>query len=168
MLAPPPTNSKPRALPAELRIRPATDSDLAALLDIENASFATDRLSARQWRRHLDSASAQVVVATFERRLVGAAVLFFRRGSRIARLYSIAVASSARGHGVGEALLTAVESAAVRHGCDRLRLEVRTDNATAQRLYERSGYRRFGQHRGYYEDGEDALRYEKPLGALRV
>ena len=37
------------------------------------------------------------------------------------------------------------------------------DNPAAQRLYERKGYRRFGLKSGYYEDGADALRYEKAL-----
>lgn len=147
----------------EPRIRRATDADLAALVELENASFALDRMSARQLRRHLDSGSARILAATRGSRLAGAAVLFFRRGSRAARLYSIAVAADARGRGIGEALLEAAERAAVRRGCDRLRLEVRVDNAAAQRLYERRGYRRFGRLAAYYEDGHDAWRYEKIL-----
>lgn len=147
----------------ELRVRRATIDDLAALVELENASFAVERMSARQLRRHLDSASAMIFVATSRRRLLGAAVLFLRSGGRIGRLYSIAVAADARGRGIGEALLQAVERAAARRGCNRLRLEVRVDNAGAQRLYERLGYRRFGLRRGYYEDGHDALRYEKTL-----
>ena len=31
-------------------------------------------------------------------------------------------------------------------------------------LYESAGYRRFAVHRGYYDDGADAFRYEKRLG----
>lgn len=155
-------------MPTRPRIRRATQSDLAALIELENSSFASDRMHPRQWRRHLDSLSAEVLVATSHGRLLGAAVLFFRAHSRIARLYSIAVAGAARGGGIGEALLAASERAAVRHGCDRLRLEVRADNAAAQRLYERADYRRFGRHRGYYEDGQDALRYEKIVPAFRA
>ena len=153
------------AHPSAPRIRRATTEDLAALVELENASFALDRMSERQWRRHLDSLSAEVFVATRERRLVGAAVLFFRRGSRVARLYSIAVAARARGHGIGERLLEIAENSARQRGARAIRLEVRADNAGAQRLYERGGYRRFGLHRGYYEGGHDALRYEKPLVA---
>ncbi len=149
----------------ELRIRRAADVDLAALVALENASFAADRMSARQWRRHLGSDSARIVVAVRARRLAGAAVLFFRLRSRVARLYSIAVAADARGQGIGEALLEAAERTASRRGCDRLRLEVRVDNAGAQRLYERRGYRRFARLAAYYEDGHDAWRYEKRLSA---
>ncbi|MEY2262323.1 GNAT family N-acetyltransferase, partial [Rhodanobacter denitrificans] len=38
-----------------------------------------------------------------------------------------------------------------------------TGNAAAIGLYERRGFRRTGHQPGYYEDGEDAWRYEKPL-----
>lgn len=164
MPAPAPQNRSP-ATADEVRIRRAADADLVALLELENASFAGDRMTSRQWRRHLRSDSARVLVAVRARRLAGAAVLFFRLRSRVARLYSIAVAADARGQGIGEALLEAAERAASRRGCDRLRLEVRVDNAGAQRLYERRGYRRFGRRAAYYEDGHDAWRYDKRLSA---
>lgn len=161
---PPPALQKRSSRTAHpLRIRRATEADLAALLELENASFVTDRMRERQLRRHLHSESARLLVAVRARRLAGAAVLFFRSRSRIARLYSIAVAATARGQGVGETLLAAAERTAARRGCERLRLEVRVDNAGAQRLYERRGYFRFGRLSAYYEDGHDAWRYEKRL-----
>ncbi|HEY0179672.1 MAG TPA: GNAT family N-acetyltransferase [Dokdonella sp.] len=153
----------PSTIPSEARIRRATLVDLGALVELENASFDVERLSPRQLRRHLESLSAEVLVAVRERRVVGAAVLFFRRTSPIARLYSIAVAADQRGRGLGAALLAAAERAARRRGGRALRLEVRVDNPAAQRLYERRGYRRFGARAAYYEDGADALRYEKRL-----
>ncbi|MFC5489342.1 GNAT family N-acetyltransferase [Dokdonella soli] len=147
----------------DAHIRRATMGDLDALVELENSVFEVERMSARQLRRHLESLSAEVFVATRERRVVGAAVLFFRRASNVARLYSIAVAPSERGGGIGEGLLVAAEQAARRRGSRSLRLEVRSDNAGAQRLYERHGYHHFGLHRAYYEDGHDAQRYEKAL-----
>lgn len=167
MPTPIPSNSDQAVSVRRARARHAARGDLAALVELENASFAGDRMSARQWRRHIDSASSEVLVATLGRRLAGAAVLLYRVRSRVARLYSIAVAADARGRGIGEVLLAASERAAAGRGCDRVRLEVRVDNATAQHLYERRGYRRFGLRRGYYEDGRDALRYEKALAAFR-
>ncbi|MEP7042546.1 MAG: GNAT family N-acetyltransferase [Dokdonella sp.] len=153
----------PEASLGEVHLRRATINDLDALVDLENASFAVERMSVRQWRRHLESLSAEIFVAIRERRIVGAALLFFRRSHRVARLYSIAVAASERGRGIGEVLLLAVEQSARRRGCRVLRLEVRADNPVAQRLYERNGYRRFGVKVGYYEDGHAAFRYEKAL-----
>lgn len=153
---------KPRTALA-VHIRRATIDDLAELVELENSAFATERMTERQLRRHLESLTAEILVATRQRRIVGAAVVFFRRSSDIARLYSIAVAASERGNGLGEALLVRVAHSARRRGDRRLRLEVRSDNHIAQRLYERLGYRHFGLHSEYYEDGQDALRYEKRL-----
>lgn len=146
-----------------LRIRRATMRDLDGLVDLENRTFDYDRMSARQLRRHLGSASAIVLVAGVGSAIAGSAVLFLRSTSTIARLYSIAVAEAFRGRGIGESLLAAVEREARRRGAIKVRLEVRTDNAAAARLYERKGYLRFGMHRRYYDDGHDALRYEKTL-----
>lgn len=147
----------------EAHLRLATPADLDALIALENATFSSDRLSPRQWRRHLINANACIIVASTRAGLVAAAVLFFRKVSRIARLYSIAVSSQARGRGLGERLLDACEDSARLRGCLALRLEVRSGNESAKRLYQRRGYRLFGQRPGYYEDGEDALRYEKSV-----
>src|SRR6185312_5803177 len=147
------------------RIRRATLADLPALLALERRAFTTDHLSSRQYRHHITNTSACVFAALDASGLLGKAVVFFRKNTRVARLYSLAVADEARGRGVGEALVRAVEGAARDKCCRRLRLEVRQDNASAIRLYERLGYRRFGAYCGFYEDGADAWRYEKDLGA---
>jgi ribosomal protein S18 acetylase RimI-like enzyme len=150
---------------AAVRVRRAELSDLDDLVALEESSFATDRLSRAQYRRHLDSETAQVLVASANhRRFLGTAVVFFRKGSKAARLYSIATHAEARGKGVGSALLEASEQLARRRGCKALRLEVRTDNDVAIRLYERLGYVRIGRYARYYGDGADAWRYEKRLG----
>jgi ribosomal-protein-alanine acetyltransferase len=152
-----------RTMPAALRICRANPVDLPALVALEARSFSGDRLSPRQFRRHLDNPRAAVWVAVEARVLLGAAVVFFRSGSNVARLYSIAVDRAARGRGIGKALLRTLERDARARGCTRLRLEVRQGNRGAIRLYEKSGYRRFGIIEAYYEDGTDALRYQKLL-----
>jgi len=149
---------------AAFRIRRATPTDLPALLALERSAFTTDHLSPRQYRQHIDSPTALVLAAVDGSGLLGKAVVFFKRESDLARLYSIAVAGGARGRGIGEALLTAVERVARQRGATRMRLEVRQDNTAAMRLYERCGYARFGERPAYYEDGGDAWRYQKELG----
>jgi ribosomal-protein-alanine acetyltransferase len=158
---------KPKPARAELRIRRARVADLPRLVAIENAVFATDRMSARQWRHHVANAEADVLIAERDGAIAGAAVVFFHASHRIARLYSIAVSPEARGAGVGESLLAAAERHAKKRGRERLRLEVRAGNAAARRLYERRGYRVFGTKAGYYEDGCEAVRYEKALSPSR-
>ena len=146
-----------------VRIRTAHRDDLDALVDLENRSFVTDRVSPEQYRRHIDGTSVSVLVAEADGRFVGSALVFQRRGSRRARLYSIAIDHHARGMGVGAALLRAAEAAARDNGRDRLYLEVREDNGAAIAMYESRGYVRGPTLHGFYEDGADARRYEKAL-----
>lgn len=149
---------------AAVRVRRAELSDLDDLVALEDATFDSDRMSRAQYRRHLDSGSASVLVASANhRRFLGTAVMFYRRGSTVARLYSLASRPEARGKGVASALLAAAEQAARQRGCRELRLEVRIDNAAAIRLYERLGYRRLARLDRYYEDGADGWRYGKRL-----
>ncbi len=147
---------------AAVRVRRAELFDLDDLVALEERTFDSDRLSRTQYRRHLDSDSAKVLVASAgPHRFLGTAVLFFRKHSRVARLYSLATIPEARGQGVGSALLAAADRLARRQRCNALRLEVRVDNPGAIRLYERLGFHRIGRRSGYYEDGADAWRYER-------
>lgn len=145
------------------RLRRAVPADLDSLVALEASSFDHDRVSRAQLRRHIASASAEVLVAEEHGQVHGGALLFFRRGANKARLYSIAVAHAARGHGLGAALLNAAERDARDRGCTAMQLEVRTDNAAAIALYEKHGYRRRQRVPGFYENGMDAWRYEKQL-----
>jgi ribosomal protein S18 acetylase RimI-like enzyme len=144
-------------------VRPATVADLDALVALEQAVFATDRMSRRSIRRLLSSPSAVVLAAEVENDLAGAAVVLVRRGSTVARLYSIAVDPQSAGRGVGPALLEAAESAAAARNAERIRLEVHEHNARAIARYRKAGYREIGRHARYYEDQGDAMRFEKVL-----
>jgi ribosomal-protein-alanine N-acetyltransferase len=144
-------------------IRPARPEDLPGLLELEQASFTGDRLSQRQYRHHLAHPRNRLLVAARGREILGSTLVFLRAGSDLARLYSIAVAERARGHGLGAALLAAAERAARAGGARRMRLEVRSDNPPALALYLSRGYRVFAERAGYYEDGCSALRLEKTL-----
>ncbi|MET0596919.1 MAG: GNAT family N-acetyltransferase [Mesorhizobium sp.] len=149
-------------MPADIRL--ASMADVDALTCIEDAAFDGDRLSRRSFRHLIGSSSAAVLVADDGSRLLGYAAVLFRKGAATARLYSIAMAPGERGRGNGRSLLAAAEaSASARHAAS-LRLEVRSGNDRARRLYELSGYRRIGSIPGYYHDGAAAERFEKPLG----
>lgn len=148
-------------MPAD--IRPATLSDIDGLVTIENAVFATDRISRRSFRQLIEGRTAETFAATQQDRLCGYAMVLFREGSGVARLYSLAVSPAGTGGGIGRKLLEAAEQAAFHRDRLLMRLEVSEDNARAISLYERNGYRRIGREDGYYEDGGAALRYEKLL-----
>jgi ribosomal protein S18 acetylase RimI-like enzyme len=149
---------------SQFRVRPGKLADLAALLELENRSFAADRLSRRSMRHFLASPTAALIVAEAGGELSGYVLVLFPPRAAIARLYSIAVAPQMMGRGLGPLLMAAAERAAVRHGRHAMRLEVHDHNTRAIARYEKSGYRLFGRHRDYYDDYGDALRFEKPLG----
>jgi len=144
-------------------LRPPREGDLDRLVEIENAAFSGDRLSRRALRRLMASSSAALILAQEERRIVGCAVVLFRRGTKSARLYSIAVDPAFTGKGIGARLLYAVEAEARSRDRSLMSLEVRADNAAAIALYEKAGYMLLQRKSGYYEDGEDGLKMTKTL-----
>ncbi len=151
---------------AAVTIRRVHTGDLAALLAIEKAVFPVDRLSRRSFRRFLVSPHATFLVAEEGGKLAGYALVLYPPRSKLARLYSIAVASHISQRGVGPLLLAAAAAAAKRRRRRAMRLEVHEHNTRAIARYEKSGYRLFGRHRDYYDDHGDALRFEKPLDAV--
>ena len=146
-------------------VRAATQEDVAALTELELAFPEEDRFSRRTWQRLLRGNSA-ILVSDGEAGLDGALVLLFRQTSRIARIYSISVAETARGTGLSDKLLSESEAISRQRGCVAIRLEVRETNSRAKRLHERHDYRVMARAAGYYPDGEAALRMEKPLVGL--
>lgn len=144
-------------------VRRATLADVDALLALEEATFDSDLISRVQWRHYIGSAGTAVFVSGAPNRADAAAVVFYRRNSHAARLYSLAVGAHARGAGLGSVLLAAAEADARAHGCTSMRLEVRADNPSAMALYERRGYTRIARLPAFYEDGADGWRYMKRL-----
>lgn len=172
---------------ATAMIRKARTQDLNALLALENLCFSSDRLSRRSFRHFLNAqgknsaqnkpgvqnskadelptSSLWLVLENDQpdAEVIGYGLLLFRRGTRLARLYSIAVSPNHQGKGIAGLLLDTLEQEAADLNLVFLRLEVRQDNQPAIGLYEKRGYRRFGTIKDYYEDGQTALRMEKRL-----
>ncbi len=160
----PKTARRPRPA-VHFRIRKGRLADIDALLTLEQSVFTVDHLSRRSFRNFLTSSHSVVMVAEHEGAVAGYVHILFRPGSKTARLYSIGVAAHAAGRGIGVALLRTGERAARRRGIGIMRLEVQLANRAAIARYKKSGYRHTGRLPGYYNDGSDALRYEKILVA---
>ncbi len=161
----PTVTAVPKPTTANVRLRRAALGDLDALLELEHRSFSGDRLNRRQLRYLITRARAATILAeagTGE--LLGYVLVLFSRASAHARIYSIAVAPGARGHGLGRKLLAAAEAESEKAFCISIRLEVRRDNTAAIALYKACGYRQFDSISDYYDDHEQALRFEKNLG----
>ncbi|MGZ8226468.1 MAG: peptidase C39 family protein [Methylococcaceae bacterium] len=150
-----------------LLIRQAQSTDLDDLVKLENVSFITDRLSRRSFRHWLITEHRALLVAEVMQSVVGYILIIYHPGTRLARVYSLAVLPEYRGAGIAKALLLAGEQAACDDGRLYLRLEVSIDNISAISLYEALGFQKFGLYRDYYEDHKDALRYQKRIRRYR-
>ena len=144
-------------------IRKAALSDIKRLVEIENFSFHTDRISLRSFRYLLTRANSETIVDEKNGVIRGYAMLLFHTGIYLARLYSMAVDPAFRGKRLGDRLLSGIEKIEVERSCVYIRLEVRSDNASAIGLGITKEYKKIGIIPGYYEDMMEATRYEKYL-----
>ncbi|TGE85956.1 ribosomal-protein-alanine acetyltransferase [Pseudoalteromonas sp. KS88] len=147
--------------------RVAIESDLAELVNIEQECFYLDRLSARSLKRWIIAKHGIMLVVEHNKEIIGYGLVWCHKGTRLARLYSLAVKPSARGKGVAKHLLTELEKSAAMRGRIYMRLEVAVNNKAAIALYECEGYRVFGQYSDYYDDHSDALRMQKNIRDTR-
>ncbi|WP_424215440.1 ribosomal protein S18-alanine N-acetyltransferase [Streptomyces sp. BI20] len=137
--------------------------DIPPVLALEHELFPEDAWSAGMFWSELTrargaDATHRYVVAEDPGtgRLLGYAGL--ASAADTADVQTIAVAADAQGTGLGARLLTELIRAATAFECAEVLLEVRVDNARAQRLYERFGFEPVGFRRGYYQPGNvDAL-----------
>ena len=144
------------------RIRAATTADIDGMLALEKL-FPSDSLSRAALQRFLRVPSARLWVAIQNGVVVGDVILLLRANGSSSRIYSVVVAPAARGQGLGDRLVAQAERAARAEGRQRLRLEVRSDNAAARALYQRRHYQQVAALSRYYDDGADGLRLEKSL-----
>lgn len=144
-----------------LLIREAIAEDKAQLILIEEQCFVSDKISALQMQYLLSTKSNSLcLVGTINHQLIAYALILFRKNSRFARLYSVAVMEEFQGKGIAKQLL----SAAMEHlqqkqyiGC---RLEVRESHHHAKNLYRQLGFKATKKLPAYYQDLESAIKME--------
>lgn len=147
-----------------LQFRPMTTADLDTVLSLELTLFGEEAWSRQMLAGELGQQpdSRLYLVAEQDQQLVGYAGLLAAGGQ--ADVLTIAVDTACWGQGVGSALLRQLLAEATRRGCTEVFLEVRADNARAQRLYLWWGFTEIGVRRGYYQpSGTDAIVMRRPL-----
>ncbi|NVJ61885.1 MAG: peptidase C39 family protein [Gammaproteobacteria bacterium] len=145
-------------------IKKATLSDLDSLLVLEAASFNSDRLSRRSFKHHIQSDNSSLQVIHEEnQQCIAYGLVLYHQGTRLARLYSLAVSQEYQGQKLGLKLLTQLEVLAADNERHYMRLEVAKNNDKAIALYQANGYRIFGEYQDYYDDHGDALRMQKRI-----
>jgi [ribosomal protein S18]-alanine N-acetyltransferase len=123
-----------------------TDANLDEVVAIEQSAYA------HPWTRgnFKDSIRAGYLAQMLA---AGDTVLGYfvaMKGVDEVHLLNITVAPAHQGQGWGRAMLDALALWARGQGAQWLWLEVRASNVRAQRIYERHGYRRVGDRKGYY------------------
>jgi len=149
------------------KIRSALPGDLDRLVEIETAVFvppAYEPMSPRQFRRHIASPRAELLVGTRDGRVIGYALGLTRSTSRFLRFYSLAVDPETQGGTVGRMLFEAMENAARERGLGVI-TEVRADNSRLHQRYLSLGYAEFERKPDYYPDGCDAIRLKRSFTA---
>ena len=92
------------------------------------------------------------------------AYIFVRFLTDEMHIMKIAVAPQWRNRGLGEALLSAVQTEGNRRGAATALLEVRSANIAAINLYKKTGFQTIGIRPNYYpQTGESALVMSKRL-----
>ncbi|MDJ0347821.1 ribosomal protein S18-alanine N-acetyltransferase [Cryobacterium sp. PH29-G1] len=143
------------------QLRRAHEADLDAIMHLETSIFENDAWSSPMMLRDLGDTACYYLVAfppEDPSRIEAYAGLLAPQGAVEGDIQTIAVAESARGHGLGRTLMQALIGEARKRGARLVFLEVRADNPDAERLYERLGFISVGVRRGYYQpDNVDAI-----------
>jgi ribosomal-protein-alanine N-acetyltransferase len=100
--------------------------------------------------------------AVMDHKMVGFVAGENKNSQGLAWIATIGVLPPYQGLGIATALLDACEE---RLDAARIRLSVRSGNIPAIRLYEKTGYKRVDLWRAYYQDGSDAIVFEKNMGS---
>lgn len=139
------------------RIIPANWRDLKALRQLEKVCFPKDAWPLLDLIGVLSLPKVVRLKAMTNDLLVGF-IAGDQRSNDIAWIATIGVLPEFRRQGVASSLLSACET---QLDVSRIKLSVRRGNVGAIRLYEGFGYQRVDLWPKYYQDGTDALVFEK-------
>ncbi len=143
-------------------IRHADLEDIDTLVSLEQY-FPTDRLTHERFVYLLKHGNCEIVVYEVKEKIVGNTIVLFRKGSKVARLYSLVVEPKYQGHGVAHMLIDAAIQDALKKRCNVLSLEVREDNKGAQSLYAEFGFEPVDKLDNFYDDGKAAIKLVKKI-----
>lgn len=136
--------------------RRMTAADVDAVYAIELATFPTPWTLDSFHYEMRENQYAHYIVAEDETEIIGFCGMWLVIDA--AQITNVAVVESARGKGIGEALMKEAIRVAREAEMEVMSLEVRVTNMVAQNLYRKLGFQNGGIRKGYYTDnGEDAL-----------
>jgi len=139
-----------------LEIRPFAPDNLDHVYEIELDSFSIPWTKEDLYRDAFMNDLSVYLVAMYENKIIGYAGMWHVVNE--GHITNIAVSLPYRKMGAGQLLIEGLERIARMREMIGITLEVRMNNAQAQRLYTRNGYKVEGIRKNYYADTkEDAL-----------
>ncbi|MBM7615421.1 ribosomal protein S18-alanine N-acetyltransferase [Alkaliphilus hydrothermalis] len=139
-----------------IKVRKMEVKDLNEVVVIEEKSFPTPWTRSSFEKEVKKNLLARYFVATYEEKVVAYGGMWLIIDE--AHITNIAVHPEYRGRKIGKILVEGMIQEAISLGMERMTLEVRTSNITAQDLYKSLGFLSCGIRPGYYQDnGEDAM-----------
>ncbi len=126
------------------------------LLEIEAHGGVTPRWTFEDYLSELESSSSQSFYFHDENSIIKGFVLY-RPVDEEAWITQWAVRN--KGQGEGGRLLTFFVNLLKEQGFKRVGLEVAARNEMACRIYKNLGFRRIGERKNYYKDGDTAWTY---------
>lgn len=144
-------------------MRVMTSRDVTDVVELEKILYPVDAWTGAQFLDELRNvpSTRYYVVEEEDGKIVGYAGVMVVGDQ--ADIQTLSVAPSNQRAGLGQLLLTALESEVSRRGGHSIFLEVRTDNEPARSLYLKNGYREIGLRPDYYAPGIDACVMQKDL-----
>jgi len=141
--------------PGAIAVRPATDADLAAVLDLyAQPDFDDGRVlstadAGRLLARFADYPDYVLYVAEVDGKIVGSFALLVMEnlghlGRPSAIVEDVVVASDVQGRGVGRAMMAFARQKGVEKRCYKLVLSSNAQRARAHAFYESLGFERHG------------------------
>lgn len=151
--------------------RPATEDDLAEVLDLDRATPEAPHWPEQEYRTRLTPDQfALVQRCLFVAEIQGSIVAYAaaRTVGNESELESVTVAEPARRKGIAALLCRVVIAWAAAAGATEMDLEVRASSAVAQRLYTKLGFVPIGRRIGYYSAPvEDAVLMRCQISILK-
>lgn len=141
-----------------IEIRLAEEQDLPKIFEMEK-QFGEEASPMGTFKGYLKD-KRMFHVLLVHGSVAGYSVVFTRKNSKTARLYSICISKGYQGKGLGVSFLNAIENLCKEQGYEKISLEVSLQNWVAKRLYRKMGYSAVKLLEGYYHDS-DGVRMEK-------
>lgn len=132
-------------------LRPARESDLAVIMEIERSCFGGDAWSKSAMLSELIAPHTKYFVFESDGLIIGYAGLSKLAASKTADVQTIAVIAAMRGKGIGKKLMQRLLSEASAQNATEVLLEVREDREVPKNLYQSLGFEIIDKRPGYYQ-----------------